>query len=263
MSDDQLPPEYIPEVHQSHLWVAGLWGAFWLISTAFWWWMCIDCYRRRGGFDTWHLIFLFVPFSTLVYFFMHKGDLIFGSRGGSSNGLFGFGLRSRITKAEHQLRVSGTLAARMELAELYFEAKRYPECESNFDEVIKLDPKNLDAYYYVGICRLNRGDNAGALEYLQIVMDGNKKLRFGIAWLRYTDALIANGRGDEALEERRKLARNFPRPLTEFAYAQALLDAGQKEKAREMLDEMLATTAGAPKEDREWLRKGKSLRGAL
>ena len=263
MSDEEIPPEVLNEIHRSHFWSHLGASAFSLLSIGFWGWMALDCYRRRGGLDTWHYFFFIFPPSVVLYFIVNKGDMVFGRRGGSSNGLFGFGLRSRITKAEQTLRVSGTLAARMELAELYFEAKRYPECEKNFDEVLKLDPKNLDAYYYVAVCRLERGDHAGALEYLQKVMDGNKKLRLGIAWLRYTDALIADNRRDEALEERRKLARHFPRPLTEFAYAQLLADTGQKDKAREMLDEMLATTAGSPAEDRTWVSKGKSLRGSL
>jgi tetratricopeptide (TPR) repeat protein len=257
--EDMPPPNFRAALLYSWLFSS----AFSLVCLAFWLWMAVDCYRRRGGLDYWHYLFFFFPPSCVLYCIVHKGDMIFGRRGTGGAGLFGFGLRSRIARAEHQMRVSGTFAARTELAELYFEAKRYDECEKHFEEAIKVDPKNLDALYYVGLCRLHRNDNAGALDYLQRVMDGNRKLRFGYAWLRYTDCLIANNRRDEALEERRRLCRAFPRPLTEFAYAQILADAGQNDKARETLDEMLSTAAGAPAEDQVWLKRGRALAKTL
>ena len=262
MNPEDMPPQY----SYAALLYARIFGSvFSIVCFAFWLWMAIDCYRRRGGLDYWHYFFFFFPPSCVLYCIVHKGDMFFGRRSalGGGAGLFGLGLRSRITRAEQQLRVSGTYAARTELAELYFEAKRYDECEKHFEEAIKIDPKNLDALYYVGLCRLQRNDHAGALDYLQRVMDGNRKLRFGYAWLRYTDCLIANNRRDEALEERRRLCRAFPRPLTEFAYAQCLADCGQKDKARETLEEMLATAAGAPAEDRVWLKRGRALAKTL
>jgi hypothetical protein len=251
-----MPPEDIVPLLHRYQWLTSL---FSLVSVGFWIWMCLDAYKRRGGLDNWHYFFFFFPPSVLLYFFAHKGDMLFGSRRGSVGGLFGFGLRSRIDRAENQFRVSGTIAARFELAELYFESGRYVECEKHFEEVLKFDPNSLDALYYTGICRIKAGDNAKALELLQRVMDGNKKLRFGVAWLRYTECLIAGNKKEEALEERRKLSRAFPRPLTEFAYAQLLADSGQRDKAREVLDEMIATAADAPAEDRVWVSKGKGL----
>ena len=255
-----MPPEEI----ESHLrYVQLLSSLVPLVTGAFWLWMCYDAYKRRGGLDTWHYFFFFFPPSVVLYFIVHKGDMVFGGRGSSSGGLFGFGLRSRIKRAENQFRVAGTVASRFELAELYFEAKRYDESEKHFEELLKSDPNNLDALYYIGLCRIHANDQVKALEYLQRVMDGNRKLRFGVAWLKYTDCLLANGKKEQALEERRRLARAFPRPLTEFPYAQILSESGQSDKAREVLDEMIATAADAPAEDRVWVSKGKSMLRAL
>lgn len=256
-----MPPDQNPEIPDQIAlpYLMLLSSGISLLSFAFWMWMCIDCYRRRGGLDSWHYFFFIFPPSTLLYCIVHKGDMFFGSRSGTDKGLFGWGLRSRIKRAENQLRISGTAAARFELAELYFENAQYDPCEKLFDEILKTDEKNWDAWYYVGLCRLHRKDAAGALECLQKVMEGSKKLRFGVAWMRYTDCLNELGRKEEALEERRKLARAFPRPLMEFAYAQALVDSGDQFKAREVLDEMIATSSQAPREDRQWLRRGKSL----
>ncbi|MCY3023344.1 MAG: hypothetical protein NTW87_30565 [Planctomycetota bacterium] len=249
---DQPPeiPEQIPAY--THYLPSGIVS---LLGFAFWLWMCVDCYRRMG-LNVWHYLFLFFWPSTLLYFVVHMRQIF---RGSSGRGLFGGGLKSRITRAEQQLRVSDTLAARVELAELYFEAGQYEACETEYRKILAADAGNLEAAYYLALCRLQQNDAAGALGFLEQVMQGNRKLRFGVAWLRYTDALLAVGRRDEALEERRKLARAFPRPLTEFAYAQLLADAGQKEKARAVLEDMLATSHEAPAEDRVWLKQGKAL----
>lgn len=223
----------------------------------FWLWMAYDCYKRNGGLTPWHYLFILFPPSVALYCVAHIGAILRSPLGGK--GLFGMGLKGRIARAQQQLRVADTVAVRAELGELYHDNGQFDESEKEFRKVLKFDPQSNEAHYYIGLCRLKRGDHAGALAEFQFVMDRDRKLRFGMAWLRYTDCLLATGKRDEALEERRKLCRSFPRPLTEFAYAELLAECGQKAKAREILDDMLATSHQAPGEDRVWLRKGKSL----
>jgi len=231
-----------------------IWSAYSVAATILWVWMFYDAYKRRGGFDFWHLLFLFMPPSALIYFLLHI-NVIFSGRGG----YFGPSVKSRIRKVQQQIRISDTLAARAELGELYFQDGKYEECEAEFQKIFAAEPQNLEALYYTGLCRIKRGDMPGALNYLQQVMERDKKLRFGVAWLRYTECLVAVGRNDEALEERKKLSRAFPRPLTEFAYAQLLSETGKKDQARAVLEDMLATSDHAPKEDNTWLRQGRAL----
>ena len=251
-----MPPENIQGDYIS----GSLPSLTFIACAAFWLWMAVHAYRRRGGLDVWHWFFFFFPPSTALYFILHLNDILsVAGRAGEGRGLFGWGLKKRIRRAEQQLRIADTIAVRSELAELYFENGRYAECEQQYKSVIEQDRSNLDAFYYLACCRMKAGDNTGALEYLQRVMKDNSKLRFGLAWLRYTDCLLALGRRDEAVEERRKLSRSFPRPLTEFAYALSLAESGQKDKAREVLEYMLATSQQAPREDRVWWRRGRSL----
>jgi len=251
MSADEF--DYQPE--PSLFWWAP--GAVGLLSSLFWLWMFVDCYRRRNGFDAWHLIFLFFPPSVVPYFILHVGQ-IFG-RGGGGFSFFGLGLKERIRRAQQNLRISDTLAARAELGELFFENKQYDECEAEFQHVLSREPDNLEAIYHVALCRLKKNDFPAALAGLEKVMARERKLRFGKAWLYYTEALVANGRTADALEERRKLSRAFPRPLTEYAYAELLAQSGDKAKAKTVLEDMLATSEQAPSEDRQWLSKGRSL----
>jgi tetratricopeptide (TPR) repeat protein len=248
-----MPPES-PEAFLAP-WFLIAWGIFYLLAFAFWLWMFIDCYLRLG-LNAWHYLFFFVPPSTLVYFILNVRRVF---RGPSGRGFFGGGPQARIKRAEQQLRVADTLAVRFELAEAYFEAARYAESETYFRDVLAADPESNEAAYYLGLCRLQQNDAAGALVFLEQVVNRDRKIRFGLAWLRYTDALLAVGRRAEALEERRKLARAYPRPLTEFAFARLLADTGEKEKAHAVLDDMLATSHDAPAEDGVWLSHGKAL----
>ena len=252
------PELYDPEVYEPAVQhgVAPYWGWSSLLFAAFWLWMCFDSYRRYGLSNWIWFMLIFWP-STLIYFVTHAGQIFRGS--GSGRGLFGISLKSRIRKAQQQLHVADTIAARADLAELYYQAGRYDECEAEFKNVLAPDPQNLEALYYTGLCRIQKKDYAAALEYLQKVMERDRKLRFGVAWLHYTECLIQSGKHAEALEERRKLCRAFPRPLTEYAYAQSLAAAGKKNEARGVLEEMLATCDSAPSEDRVWVRRGKVL----
>lgn len=228
-------------------------------------WMLYDAYKRYG-MHYWLVIIFFVqPLGAIVYGLIHAKHILHGltTGGGQGKGLFGLGIKSRISRAEQALKVGETEALRAELAELYYLDKRYADAERLFKQVLETDKENQEALYYLALCRLDQNDMASAFEWLSQLIAKNKKYRFGVAWLRYADTMDALGRRDEALEEFRQLSRSFPRPLTEFAYAKKLADAGKPEKAREVLEYMLSTSSEAPPEDRTWLRQGRSLLGKL
>ncbi|MBE7463748.1 MAG: tetratricopeptide repeat protein [Planctomycetes bacterium] len=257
---DQAPPP--PEVYEYEPSGGGWYGIpswGYLVYTVFWVWMMVDAYRRYG-LGPWMLILFFFNLSSVVYFVIHARSIFTGTLrgGGDGPGLFGLGLRAKIRKAEQQMRMADTPAAREELAELYYQAKRYSDCETLFKRALEYG-ENAEAHYYVGLCRLAQNDAAGAFPHFEKVMAADKKLRFGLAWWRYAECLRALGRVPEALEELRQLHRAFPRPLTEFAYARGLAEAGEKEKARRVIEEMLATSQNAPREDRVYLSEGRTL----
>jgi len=232
----------------------------WIFSAlyfVFWMWIAVDCYRRRNGFDAWHLFFFLFPISTLVYFVIHFRAVMEGT--GGKRAVFGPSLKKQIEQMRAQLRIADTLGARFELGELLFKNKDFAGCETEFRTVLAAEPNNLEAQYYIGLCRMNLNDPVGALPFLRAVVTGDRKIRMGLAWLTYTDCLLANDLKEDALEERRKLSRAFPRPLTEYAYAELLHESGQAEKSRAILEDMLATSQNAPREDSPFLSKGRAL----
>ena len=221
-------------------------------------WMAVDAYRRYGGLNYWHfLLFFFMPIATPVYIILHWHALI------RSRGMSGPSLRSRLRKAQEEVRLAGTAAANAELAELYFEGSRYEACEKQALKALDMDPESLDLRYIIGVCRMERGDIGGAKEILTKVIEENPKFRFGLAGLKYALCEWQTGKRDEALERLRVLHRSFPRPLFEFHYARALSEVGRAEKSREVLEDMLATAKSAPPEDRKWIRQGRKLLRSL
>ncbi|MBI1846886.1 MAG: tetratricopeptide repeat protein [Candidatus Rokubacteria bacterium] len=227
--------------------------------------MLYDSYRRYGASFWPFLIFFFQPLGAVIYFVANARTILHGLSPGSGGGpgLFGLGLKAKIRKTEQQMLVSETEALRAELAELYYQDKRYEDAERLFQKVLENDPESQEALYYLALCKLERQDFKSGCAYLQKLVDKNRKYRFGTAWLRYAETLDKLGRREEALAELRPLSRAFPRPLTEFAYAKMLAEAGQKDKARETLEYMLSTSSEAPAEDRTWLRQGQTLLRSL
>src|SRR5262245_51953218 len=112
--NDPFPVDYGDAIHQPLLPHCAM-SAIGLVCLIFYIWMFVDCYRRLGP-NGWLVFFLIFPFSTLIYFLTHINQILRG--GGASGGLFGPSLKSRIKSAQNQLRISDTVAARAELADL-------------------------------------------------------------------------------------------------------------------------------------------------
>lgn len=258
---EDLPPEYESPQHHAFPWLSA--GS--IVYTLFWVWMLYDSYRRYGASFWPFLIFFFQPLGAVIYFVANARPILHGLSSGSGGGpgFFGLGLKPKIRRAEQQMLVGETDALRAELAELYFQDKRFDEAERHFQKVLENDAESQEALYYLALCKLERQDLQGGSEYLKKLVEKNRKFRFGTAWLRYAETLDKLGRREEALAELRPLSRAFPRPLTEFAYAKMLAEAGQRDKARETLEYMLSTSGEAPAEDRTWLRQGRSLLKSL
>lgn len=254
---EQPPPYVEPPIPLLQVALTFLSPLFFLLAI----WLAVDAYRRYGGLNYWHALFVFfTPFAVVVYLLVH-GRTLFRRRDGSK--LFGPSLRTRLRQAEQNARLGDTVAAHAELAELLFEAREFGRCEEEYGKVLAQEPDSQEALYYLALCRMERGDFQSAAERLDRVLAENPKYRFGLAALKRSECWRQLGRTEEALEERRKLHRTFPRPLFEFAYAELLMLAGRRDEARKVLEEMLDAAGSAPAEDRPWLSQGRSLLRSL
>ncbi len=253
----ELPPDPHPPHGGALTWYA--FGSF--AYSVFLIWALIDSYRRFG-FSYWLWVILVLqPLGPCVYVLVNFRNIAHGLTysSGGGRGLFGLGLRRQIGKLEQQMKIAETEALRAELAELYFQDKRFDESQRLYAHILDGEKENQEALYFLAQICMVKKDPVAAFAFLERLMTLNKKYRFGLAWLHYAEVLDELGRRAEALETCRQVSRSFPRPLTEFAYAKMLAKDGQREKAREGLEYMLTTSAEAPAEDRVWLKEGRAL----
>ena len=156
----------------------------------FWLWMALHCYRRYGGLNQWHFYFFIFPPSAFFYFVVHYREILGSAGRGQGLSLpFGLGLKSRIKRVKRDLRITDTAAARMELAELYLANQEFSACESEVRILLEKDDNDLEALYFLGLCRIAQKDFKEAEVCLKRVLEKDKKFRYGKAWIRHTDCL--------------------------------------------------------------------------
>jgi hypothetical protein len=170
----------------------------------------------------------------------------------------GWGISAKIDKGISKLTLTETPTSHFELGELYMRGKDYEAAITQFETVLQNDPGHAESLYLAAHCCVEANKREQALRFFESMVahkDG-RKLRFGLAWAEYAECLSAEGQEPRALEEFRKLVREYPRPRTELAYARFLKRTGRISEARTVLDDMLATSGDAPKEDRHLLTHG-------
>jgi Flp pilus assembly protein TadD len=112
---------------------------------------------------------------------------------------------------------------------------RFKEATEQFTETIKLDPKNADAQYNLGMISYGQGDWAGAATHWRAAVaarPGHAIYLRPLAWLLATSPDDSVRNGAEAVqlaEEAVKLAPDDPEQLGTLAAADA--EAGQFPKA--------------------------------
>lgn len=177
----------------------------------------------------------------------------------------GWGPAAKLEKLIRRTEDVATPALQFELGEQFFNAGDYVGALDQFRRVLSDDPSLTEGYYLAGICceKLKRREDA--MHYYEQMMahKDSKKLRFGLAWLAYAECLAAEGRDEAALEQLKALVREYPRPRTEIALAKQVRKAGDQEHCIRILDDVIATAAQAPKEDKEFVAEALRLRSQL
>ena len=121
---------------------------------------------------------------------------------------------------------------RLELGVDYLWARRYPEAETVFRELIARDPEYPRARYNLGVCRYVQGDPAGALALFE---------QEPLDWMRRTGrslALHALGRRQEADAAFDELIR-IDGTSASYQQAQVAAQRGDADLAFKMLDQAL------------------------
>jgi tetratricopeptide (TPR) repeat protein len=125
------------------------------------------------------------------------------------------------------------------LALLELETKRFRSGEKHLKQLIELDQRVEDAYYYLGYSALEQGNDAAALEWYGKVESGD---HWSQAQLRIAEILVRQG-DIGAMQNRMGLLRQKnPEQVVEFYLleGQVLSDAGYHDAAAGVYDTALA-----------------------
>ena len=167
----------------------------------------------------------------------------------------------RIRALEAQIAANpANVTARRDLATLWLERRRPGRALSLLDEARARAPKDAELLYLTGIAKLRSGDPEGALDPLVQSVDIDARLRFGEPYMTAAQALIALRRLEEAEDAlERYIAMNSSSLEGHVRLATARRDRGDRDGAREALEEALSTWSQMPPYKRRsqvgwWLR---------
>jgi tetratricopeptide (TPR) repeat protein len=179
----------------------------------------------------------------------------------------GFGQRSRIQSLEMQVIDNPSAGNFEELAELYFEQKKYAKAREALNRAITARSDSPHAFYLRAKSALAMGDYAAAIPDLESVVSKDPKFDYYRATGLLGDAYARTGDLDKAAIYLAPAAQFSTTPETLYNYANYLKLAGQKEAAREWTEKLIAKKRTLPsymrRVERPWFRKGKALQKEL
>ncbi len=218
--------------------------------------------RRPDGYWLWIILFL-GPLGAIVYLIVEAAPDISLVR----SGFKAFPRRQRIREMKVVISQNPSSGNYEELADLYFEDKKYAEARECYNHAITKRSDTLDPFYRRGMCNYELGDYAAAVPDLEYVVGKE----FNYDFYRGAGALaVCYGR----LGQPEKADALFKRVLQvstateiEYNYAEFLGTQGRQTEARALTDRILAKKATMrrfqKRLERPWLRRTAALRKRL
>jgi hypothetical protein len=189
---------------------------------------------------------------------------------GLLRGVFqGFGRRSRIEGLETQIMDNPSAGNLEELAELYFEQKKYGKARETLNRAIAARSDSPHAFYLRAKSALAMGDYAGAIPDLEYVVGKDAKFDYHRATGLLGDAYARMGDLEKAAIYFAPAAQYSTTPETLYNYANYLKFAGKNDEAREWAQKLVTKKKKRTlprymqRVERPWFRKGKALQKEL
>ena len=209
-------------------------------------WMLVDAIRRREPYY-WLLIIFFIPFGSVIYFFMVKiGDYRLAEFAAS------FRSPPSVDALRTAYRRTPSLVHRIELADGLVAAQQYAEAADLFTEALAQEPDNPDALFGFAEARLGLGDHAPAIEALSRLLESHRGFRNYRAWPLLAHALWDDGQQERCLTLVRRLFEISPRLNHAVLVAHYLMLAGETAEAHALLTTALDDHRDSPR----YVRRG-------
>lgn len=154
-----------------------------------------------------------------------------------------------------------------ELADLYFEDKKYAEARECYDHAITTRSDTLDPFYRRGLCKYEMNDCVAAIPDLEYVVAKQFSYDFhrGAGLLAVCYAKAGQAEKAEALFKR--VLQSSTATETQYNYAEFLTAKGRTQEARELTEQIIAKKVlmkrFQKRLERPWLRRTAALRKRL
>lgn len=233
---------------------------FYYLAIAFHVWMIVDAVRRRAQFY-WFLIIVFLPFGSLVYFFMVKLRDVRGTPALTPKPQAP--ARASLPELRQLALEIPSFHNRINLADALEEQEMYVEAEPLYRQILAREPENKPALHGLARCLLGLGRPAEACEKLAELMNQDSGFRDYSAALDYAEALWQSNQGQDAVDLLRGLVRVSSRVNHRVALAHYLSLHSGPEAARAELEAALREyqdlPAFAQKRDRKWADRAQKM----
>jgi hypothetical protein len=179
----------------------------------------------------------------------------------------GFGKRSQIQALEARILDNPSVGNLEELAELYFEQKKYGRAREALNRAIALRSDSTHAFYLRAKSSLAMGDYAEAIPDLEYVVAKDPKFDYHRATGLLGDAYAGTGDLEKAGRYFEPAVQYSTTPETLYNYANYLKVEGKNAEALEWLRKLATQKKTLPRymsrAARPWFAKGKALQKEL
>jgi len=187
---------------------------------------------------------------------------------GLLGGVFrGFGRRSQIQNLEAHILDNPSAGNLEELAELYFEQRKYQKARQALDRAIAARSDSPHSFYLRAKSLLAMSDYVAAIPDLEYVVSKDIRFDYHRATGLLGDAYARTGNLERAAFYFAPAVQYSTTPETLYNYANFLKLAGKKEEAREWVEKLAAKKRTLPRYmrrvERPWFGKGKALQKEL
>ena len=151
----------------------------------------------------------------------------------------------------------------LRLGQALHDAEEYQEGADLFSKVLKTQPRERDALFGLGLCKIGLNELEDAVGIFERLIESDRAFNDYEPWILLSQSLWGLGRREEALELLEQLVKTSPRTRHAVTHAHFELEAGNPERAHAILREALEHYEHAPKfvkrNDRSWARQAKKM----
>ncbi|MBI3666999.1 MAG: tetratricopeptide repeat protein [Acidobacteria bacterium] len=230
----------------------------WTLGFLFQLLMLIHFFRRRPE-GYWFFLILFLgPLGALIYFVMEVvPDLRL-----KPPAIARFERKRRRQWLEHLAHEVPTLETLQELGEIYAADGQHARAVELFTRVLERDPDSREALYARGKSLVERGEIERAVADLEPVFRAEPAYHFYDAALTLAECCERLGRDEAARTTYQDVLGRTSISRAYYGYGRLLARLGETEKAREMMQQILAKKPTLPRylrrQERPWFRKAET-----